>query len=57
MVGEIEAEQARGLTDVVTIHQQTLGLIDDVVVDVTNGRSSRCLVDDIAKVTRRIGQF
>ena len=57
MMGEIETEQARGLTDVMPLHQQTLRLIDNVVVDVADGRTARCLVDDVAKVTWRIGQL
>ena len=57
MVGEIETEQAGGLADVVTLHQQTFRLIDNVVVDVANSCATSCLVDDIAKITRRIGQF
>ena len=57
MMREIEAKEARGLADVVTVHQQTLGLVDDVVVDVADGRSSCRLVDDVAEITWRIGQF
>ncbi len=29
MMGKIEAQEARGLADVVTVHEQTLGLVDD----------------------------
>jgi len=57
MVREIEAQQTGGLADVVTLHQQTFRLIDDVVVDVANGSATSCLVDNIAKITRRISQF
>ncbi len=57
MMGKIEAEYARGLTDVMPLHQQALGLVDDVVVDIADGSAACGLVDDIAKVTRRIGQF
>ena len=53
MVREIETQQTGGLADVVTLHR----LIDDVVVDVANGSATSCLVDNIAKITRRIGQF
>ena len=56
-MGKIEAEESRGLADVVTVHEQALGLVDDVVMDVTDGRSSRGFVDNIAKITRRIGQL
>ena len=57
MMGKIEAEKPRGLTDVVTVHEQALGLVDDVIVDVTDGRSSCRLVDDVAEITWRISQF
>ena len=57
MMGKIETQEARGLADVVTVHEQALGLVDDVVVDVADGRSSCRLVDDVAKITRRISQF
>ena len=57
MMGKIEAEEARGLADVVTVHEQALGLVDDVVVDVTYGRSSCGFVDDVAEISRRISQL
>ena len=57
MMWKIEAQEARGLADVVAVHQQALGLVDDVVVDVTDGRSSCGFVDNIAEITRRIGQL
>ena len=57
MMGKIEAQEARGLADVVTVHEQALGLVDDVVVDVADGRSSCRLVDDVAEITWRIGQL
>ena len=57
MMGEVETEQARGLADIVPLHEQALGLIDDIVVDVANGSATSCFVDNIAKITRRIGQF
>ena len=57
MVGEIEAEQARGLADVVALHEQTLGLIDDVVVDIADGCAACGLADEVAEIARRIGQF
>ena len=52
MVGEFKAEEVGGFADVVSVHQQALGLIDDVVVDVSDGRTACSLVDDVAKVTR-----
>ena len=57
MVREVKTQQAGGLADVMTLHQQTLCLIDDVIVDVANGRASCCLVDNVAKITGRIGQL
>ena len=57
MMGEIKTQEARGLTDVVTVHEQALGLVDDVVVDVTDGCSPCRLVDNVAEITWRIGQL
>ena len=57
MMREIEAEEARSLADVVTVHEQALGLVDDIVVDVADGRSTCRLVDDVAEITRRISQL
>ena len=57
MMGKIEAQEARGLANVVAVHEQALGLVDDVVVDVADCRSSCRLVDDVAEITWRIGQF
>ena len=57
MMGKIEAQEARGLADVVTVHEQALGLVDDIVVDVADGRAACRLVDDVAEITRRIGQL
>ena len=50
MVGEIEAEQARSLVDVVTLHQQTFCLVDDVVMDIPNGCTTCGFVNDVTKV-------
>ena len=52
MVWEIEAEKSRCLADVMAVHQQALGLIDDVVVDVSDGCATCGLVDDVAEVAR-----
>ena len=57
MMGIIEAQEARGLTDIVTVHEQAFGLVDDVIVDVADGRAACRLVDDVAEITRRIGQL
>ena len=57
MMGKIEAEEARGLADVVTVHEQALGLVDDIVVDIADGRSSCSLVDNVAEITWRISQL
>ena len=52
-MGKVEAEQAGGFADVMTLHQQIFRLIDDVVVDVADGCAARGFVDDVAKVARR----
>ena len=57
MMREIEAQEARGLANVVAVHEQALGLVDDVIVDVADGRSTCRLVDDVAEITRRISQL
>ncbi len=57
MMGKVEAQEARGFADVVAIHEQALGLVDDIVVDVADGRSTCGLVDNISEITRRIGQL
>ena len=57
MMGKIEAKEARGFADVVAVHEQAFGLVDDIVVDIADGRSSCGFVDDIAEITRRISQF
>ncbi len=50
MLWIIESEEARRLADVLPLHQQTLGLIDDIVVDVSDGRSARGLVYDVTEI-------
>ena len=50
MMGIVEAEQAGCLADVVPFHQQTLCLVDDVIVDVADGSSARGLVNYVAEV-------
>ena len=57
MMGKIESQEARGLTDIVTVHEQALRLVDDIVVNVADGRSSCRLVDNVAEITRRICQL
>ena len=57
MMGIIETQQARGLTDVMAVHEQALRLIDDVVVDVADGRAASSLADEVAKIPRRIGEL
>ena len=56
MVGEVEAEQARGFADVMPLHQQTFRLINNIMMYISDGCAARGLVDDVAKVARRIGQ-
>ena len=57
MIWEFEAEEVGGFGDVVTVHQQARGLVDDVVVDVSDGCAACGLVDDVAEVAGRIGQL
>jgi len=57
MMGKIEAQETRGLADVVAVHQQAFGLVDDVIVDVADGGSPCRLVDDVAEITWRISQL
>ena len=57
MVGIVETEQAGGLADVVPLHQQTFRLIYYIMMYVTDSSATSGLVDDVAKITRRIGQF
>lgn len=57
MMGEIEAKEARGFADVVAVHEQALGLVDDIVMNVADGRSTSGFVDNIAEITRRISQL
>ncbi len=57
MVWKIETKEARCFADVVPLHQQTLGLIDDIVVDVADSRATRCLVDDVTEIAWRICQL
>ena len=57
MVGEVEAEEAGGLADIMTVHQQTFGLVDDVVVNVSDGSATSCLVYEVAEIPWRICQL
>ena len=57
MMGEVKTKQAGSLTDVMTLHQQTFRLIDDIIMYVANGCAARRFVDDVAKVAGRIGQL
>ena len=56
MMWEVEAEQTRGLADVMALHEQTFGLVDDIIVDVANGCSAGGFVDEVAKVARGVSQ-
>ena len=51
MVWIIETEKTGSLADIVPPHQQTFRLVYNIVVDVADGRSTRCLVDDVTKIT------
>ena len=57
MMGKVKPQQAGGFTDVMSLHQQTFRLIDDIIMYVTDGCATRSLVDNVAKITWLIGQF
>ena len=50
MVGEIEAEKARSLVDVMALHQQTFSLVDDVVMDISDGCATCGFANYVTKV-------
>ncbi len=50
MMREIETEQARGLADVVALHQQTFRLIYYIIVDVADGCAACGLVDNVSEI-------
>ena len=54
---EVETEKTRCLTYVVTVHQQTLGLVDYVCVYVAYGSTACLPMHHIAKITWGISQF
>ena len=53
---EVETEKARCLAYVVTVHQQTLGLVDYVCVYVAYGSTACLPMHHIAKITWGISQ-
>ena len=57
MMGKIETEKTRCLAYVVTVHQQTLGLLDYVCVYVAYGSTACLPMHHIAKITWGISQF
>lgn len=57
MMGIIEAKEPRSLANVVAVHEQALGLVDDIVVDVADSRAACRLVDDVAEIMWRISQL
>ena len=57
MVREVKTKQAGSLADVMTLHQQTFRLIDDIMMDVTDGCTTCSLMNQIAEVTGRVGQL
>ena len=56
-MGKIETQQAGSLADVMTLHQQTFRLIDDIMMDVTDGCTTCNLMNQIAEITGRVGQL
>lgn len=57
MMWEVETEKTRCLAYVVTVHQQTLGLVDYVCVYVAYGSTACLPMHHIAKITWGISQF
>lgn len=57
MMWEVETEKTRCLAYVVTVHQQTLGLVDYVCVYVAYGSTASLPMHHIAKITWGISQF
>ena len=57
MMGEVETQQAGSLADVMTLHQQTFRLIYYIVMYVTYSRAACGLMNQITKVTGRVGQL
>ena len=57
MVRIVEPQLTGCLTDVVAVHQQVLGLVDDVRMDMVDGRTARRLSDEVAKIVGRVGQL
>ena len=57
MVREVKTQQAGSLADVMTLHQQTFRLINNIIMYVTDGRAACCLVDNVTEIAGRLGQF
>lgn len=57
MVGEFESEHVCGLADIVALHEQAFADVDDVGVDVMDGRGASGTADQIAEIVGRIGQL
>ena len=57
MMRKVKTQQARSLTDIMTLHQQTLRLIDDILMYVADSCSASGLMNDIAEISGRIGQL
>ena len=57
MVRVIKSQKPGSFTDVVSVHQQVLALVDHIGVNVVDGGPARSLMNQIAEIARRIGQF
>ena len=57
MMGEVEPQQAGSLADVMTLHQQTFRLVYYIIMYVTDGCTTCGFMNQISKITWRIGQF
>ena len=56
MVRVLEPEEIGNFADPESLHQETLCLFHHEVVDVADGGPSRCLVDQVAEISRGICQ-
>ena len=48
MMGKFKTKHAGGFADVMSLHQQTFRLINNIIMYVTDGRAACCLVDNIS---------
>ena len=54
MMRKLETEYTRSLTDITSLHQQTLAEINDIGVDIVDGGGACRLTEHITKIVGRI---